>query len=63
MEIINHLSGFFNDHEKEQFLTTRSFQNILQQLGTNLGWLISAIIGIIGAVISIIKATSTPGQN
>jgi hypothetical protein len=60
LDIISCLSRYFKDGEKEQFLLMNSFQNRLKQLGTTIGWLISAIIGIIGAVVSIISASAKP---
>ena len=35
----------------------------IQQLGTDVGWLISAMIGIIGAVVSIITTVQSPLQS
>jgi hypothetical protein len=53
LEVISQLSTFFS-LSKEQFLTEDSFRNKLQLWGTDIGWLVSAIIGIIGAIVSVV---------
>ena len=54
LDAINHLSGFLEDHDNQPVVATDSFGNRLQHLGTDIGGVISAIVGIIGAVIAII---------
>jgi len=52
LEAVNHLSQLFKPVEKEQFLTMYSSKKKLQQWGTDIGWVISAIVGVIGAITS-----------
>ncbi len=48
------------DRKKEQFSGRDALMLQIQQLGTDVGWLISAMIGIIGAVVSIITHSTVP---
>lgn len=47
------------DRKKEQFSGRDALMLQIQQLGTDVGWLISAMIGIIGAVVSIITTVQS----
>jgi hypothetical protein len=52
LDAVNYLSNHFKDNE--DFISRNSLGNELQQLGNVLGWIISAILGIIGAVVTVL---------
>lgn len=54
LEVVNNLSKLLEREDKEIVSTTETLKNTLQQLSTSLEWIISAIVGLTGAVISVL---------